>query len=65
MPKGNACCFFEHLVSSNFGFAHVETCTELYCPFDISVGVGAFVIGLSQISSFFSMYIIEIKKYKM
>ena len=22
------------------------------CPFDISVGVGAFVIGLSQISSF-------------
>ena len=23
-------------------------------PFDISVGVGAFVIGLSQISSFFS-----------
>ena len=26
------------------------------CPFDISVGVGAFVIGLSQISSFFSGY---------
>ena len=26
----------------------------LLCPFDISVGVGAFVIGLSQISSFFS-----------
>ena len=24
------------------------------CPFDISVGVGAFVIRLSQISSFFS-----------
>ena len=24
------------------------------CPFDISVGVGAFVIGLSQICSFFS-----------
>ena len=24
------------------------------CPFDVSVGVGAFVIGLSQISSFFS-----------
>ena len=24
------------------------------CPFNISVGVGAFVIGLSQISSFFS-----------
>ena len=23
------------------------------CPFDISVGVGAFVIGLGQISSFF------------
>ena len=27
------------------------------CPFDISVGVGAFVIGLSQISSFFSIYL--------
>ena len=27
------------------------------CPFDISVGVGAFVIGLSQISSFFSLKI--------
>ena len=26
------------------------------CPFDISVGIGAFVIGLSQISSFFSKY---------
>ena len=25
------------------------------CPFDISVGVGAFVIGLSEISSFFSL----------
>ena len=24
------------------------------CPFDISAGVGAFVIGLSQISSFFT-----------
>ena len=24
------------------------------CPFDISVGVGAFIIGLSQISSFLS-----------
>ena len=24
------------------------------CPFDISAGVGAFVIGLGQISSFFS-----------
>ena len=27
------------------------------CPFDISVGVGAFVIGLSQISSIFSLQI--------
>ena len=26
------------------------------CPYDISVGVGDFVIGLSQISSFFSYY---------
>ena len=30
------------------------------CPFDISAGVGAFVIGLSQISSFFLLvYIIK------
>ena len=29
------------------------------CPFDISVGVGAFVIGLSQISSFFSYRYID------
>ena len=28
----------------------------LLCPFDISAGVGAFVIGLSQISSLFSWY---------
>ena len=28
-----------------------------FCPFDIFVGVGAFVIGLSQISSFFSDHI--------
>ena len=26
------------------------------CPFDISVGVGAFVIGLGQISSFLSLH---------
>ena len=26
------------------------------CPFDISVGVGAFVIGLGQISSFLSFF---------
>ena len=26
------------------------------CPFDISVGVGAFVIGLGQISSFSSLF---------
>ena len=30
------------------------------CPFDISVGVGDFVIGLSQISSFLSLEIIVI-----
>ena len=37
----------------------IELFVTLYmlslCPFDISVGVGAFVIGLSQISSFFSV----------
>ena len=27
------------------------------CPFDIFVGVGAFVIDLSQISSFFSFFV--------
>ena len=27
------------------------------CPFDISVGVGAFVIGLGHISSFLSLYL--------
>ena len=34
------------------------------CPFDISVGVGAFVIGLGQISSFlFFKLILNIEKY--
>ena len=28
------------------------------CPFDISVGVGAFVIGLGQISSFLSFALV-------
>ena len=28
-----------------------------FCPFDNSAGVGAFVIGLSQISSFFSLFL--------
>ena len=31
-------------------------CLCCHCPFDISVGVGAFVIGLSQISSFLSLF---------
>ena len=30
------------------------------CPFDISVGVGAFVIGLGQISSFLSLPVAKI-----
>ena len=29
----------------------------LLCPFDISVGIGAFVIGLGQISSFLSLHL--------
>ena len=29
------------------------------CPFDISVGVGVFVIGLGQISSFLSLLLIS------
>ena len=29
------------------------------CPFDISVGIGAFVIGLGQISSFLSLNRLE------
>ena len=32
-----------------------------FCPFDISVGVWAFVIGLSQISSFFSWNFVPMK----
>ena len=36
-------------VIESFGDVFVLSC----CPFDISVDVGAFVIGLSQISSFF------------
>ena len=32
------------------------------CPFDISVGIIAFVIGLSQIFSFFSSYCDNVKK---
>ena len=36
------------------------------CPLDISVGVGAFVIGLSQISSFFSLLVFSIfLEYKL
>ena len=31
-------------------------CLCCHCPFDISVGVGAFVIGLSQISFFLSIF---------
>ena len=37
----------------NFPF-FVALFVLLFYPFDISVGVGAFVIGLSQISFFFS-----------
>ena len=32
------------------------------CPFDIFVGVGAFVIGLSQISSFLSLFTLRYYK---
>ena len=38
----------------------VALCVLSICPFDISVGVGAFVIGLGQISSFLSLYSITI-----
>ena len=34
------------------------------CPFDISVGVGAFVIGLSQISSFLSLRYMLIQTFR-
>ena len=33
----------------------------LLCPFDISVGIGAFVIGLGQISSFFVLQLFTSK----
>ena len=35
------------------------------CPFDISVGVGAFVIGLGQISSFLSLLQLCITMYSV
>ena len=35
------------------------------CPFDISVGVGAFVIGLSQISSFLSLDYTTVRCFKV
>ena len=41
-------------VSEHSGNFFVALFVLSLCPFDISVGVGAFVIGLSQISSFFS-----------
>ena len=34
------------------------------CFLDVSVGVGASVIGLSQISSFFSLYYINVPNYR-
>ena len=34
----------------------VALCVLSLCPFGISDGVGAFVMGLSQISSFFSLF---------
>ena len=34
------------------------------CPLGISVGVGAFVIGLSQISSFFSFFSFKVTDKK-
>ena len=45
-PKSvRSCCLIERFCG--------DVCVSL-CPFDISVGVGAFVIGLRQISSFLS-----------
>ena len=41
------CCVIEHFVA---------LFVLSLCPFDISVGVGAFVIGLSKISSFLSYH---------
>ena len=42
-----------------FNFIHININLVLFhsCPFDISVGLGAFVIGLGQISSFLSLYL--------
>ena len=33
------------------------------CPYDSSAGVGAFVIGLSQVSSFFSVLYVKIQQF--
>ena len=49
-------------VNVNIGTLHVELCgNNTDFSVYISVGVGAFVIGLSQISSFFSFYMIIFK----
>ena len=47
-PSRDQCLSLENICNS---FLVVCVVT---CPFDISVGVGAFVIGLGQISSFLS-----------
>ena len=49
--------FVLSFITLNF-WTYIELFVALFalslCPFNISVGVGAFVIGLGQISSFFS-----------
>ena len=50
--------FFPNLISCSKMYYVLFTLTLTFvlsvCPFDISAGIRAFVIGLSQISSFFS-----------
>ena len=51
---------WQHIWKEKWKWIVIELFVALFvlslCPFDISVGVGAFVIGLSQISSFFSCF---------
>ena len=52
------CCHYVLTRSQETGLIFVALFVLSLCPFDISVGVGAFVIGLGQISSFLSLYFI-------
>ena len=53
-------CFSMYEYNVSFLYYNYRTFLYIIYIIYISVGVGAFVIGLSQISSFFSLYIFVI-----